>query len=254
MAREAERTVTVVGDRRDEHATLRRLRRLRARPLGRVVVEPIPGAGQSRVLAELLGALGKHHGVEGSRGERIWDLALSQLVAERASDLIVLRAHTLGYGAPRRLVELTKSAGCALWLSVHGERPPVAAARLTEAIPYSTMMGDELIGPWSRSPAPPSVDLTPPAGRGAEFPYVWGVTAFPAQGAAVTPLGRVLRGVDPAGRAAVERLWEDAGAWIRHVLASEAPTAPAEPADEIYALARAADSASGDRRSDPRRG
>jgi hypothetical protein len=170
VARTVDRTVTLVLDPDDDVATLARLRRLHARPLGSVVCEPAPGGGASGLAHSLLAALGKTLDLEPCR-EPLWRLVDVHLHAEQIRQLIVLRAHTLTYPALHRLAAHADAAGAQLWLVVHQERPPGPVAQLLEALPHETASLQALLEHAPKL-AEAGSDEHLPLGAGLEFPYL----------------------------------------------------------------------------------
>jgi hypothetical protein len=242
VARTADRTITLVLDPDDDIDTLRRLRRLHARPLGQVVCEPAPGGGSAALAYGLLAALGKTLDLEAPR-DPLGRLVDVHLRAERVRHLVVLRAHTLTYLALRRVADHAQAAGARLWLVVHKERPPAAIAQLLESVPHETAplavllaLTPELVNEDDGGDVPP--------GAGLEFPYLSAIHDL------FEPLPRrrvratLTRGFPRGERAVVYDAWEQAHDWTRRWLDDRAEWIDQDAADATLALARRGDTAS----------
>jgi hypothetical protein len=232
--------VTVVVDRDDDVDTLARLRRLHARPLGRVVCEPDPTAGSYGLARHLLSALGKQLDEERRGPDSLWHLVETHLHGERVDDLILLRAHSLTFPALHQLALAAQETH--LWLVVHQERLSTPVAQLLEAIPHETRALRDLLSRW-RSPAAEGDDgATVPAGAGVQFPYLEGRAAERPRG---SPRTRVARDLARAERAAVYAVWDQAHEWTTSWASrQEQELTHRDAADAIYQLARSGDTAS----------
>ena len=239
MARTAERTLTVVHDPHDDLDTLNRLRRLHARPFGQVVCEPAPTGGSSGLARSVLTALGKDPDL-GPRREPLWRLVDVHLRAERARQLILLRAHTLTYAPLRRLADVADAAEIHLWLVIHTERLPGPVAQLLEGLAHNTSDLEALL---QRAPAFPdehdSADL--PVGAGPDFPYL---DEIGARAEHRRPRSAITASLPRADRVAVHDVWDHAHAWMTRWLAEHPDATYQQCADAVYLLARHGDSAS----------
>lgn len=237
MARTAERTLTLVLDPHDDLATLNRLRRLHARPLGQVVCEPAPTGGTSGLPRSVLAALGKNPAVE-PRREPLWELVDVHLRGERTRELIVLRAHTLTYAPLRHLADITDSAEIHLWLVVHTERIPGPVAQLLEGLPHDT---DELNWLLARLPEhTDDPDEAVPAGAGPDYPYLDAIPNADNRRLRAT----LARSLSRSERCVVHDTWDDAHAWMTGWLHQHPDVTYQHCADAVYLLARYGDSAS----------
>jgi hypothetical protein len=241
VARTADRTLTLVLDPDDDVEDLARLRRLHARPLGQVVCEPAPGGGPGGLARSLLAALGKDLD-PGPRRDPLWRLAELHLRGEHVHDLILLRAHTLGYPALRSLADHTLPAGVQLWLVVHQERAPAPVAQLLEGVPHDTAALPTLLAHVPDSVEP--VDDDVPTGAGRQFPYLDALhPPFPPS---PPPRARtaITRELNRRDRARVYDAWDEARAWTVAWLEQHAGAPYPDAADAIYALARHGDTQS----------
>jgi hypothetical protein len=119
--------ITVVTD-PDDSAEFARTVGLACRRTGRFVVHTSPGQDRAwRLQTEVLGALGKHW----DRAAQGGDATVAQVVrawlrAERARDLIVLRAHQIAGAALSWLLSLPAEEGLRIWLISPRPLPEVA--------------------------------------------------------------------------------------------------------------------------------
>jgi hypothetical protein len=125
--------LALVLDPEDDREHLRDVRHLHARPLGQIVCEPDPTTGSNDLAHYLLDALGK----TASDRRGAWARAQLLLDAEQIRELILLRAHVLGYPALRRLADRTAQTATRLWLVCPRERLTGPIAQLLEHRPHT---------------------------------------------------------------------------------------------------------------------
>jgi hypothetical protein len=236
VARTAESPITLVLDPDDDVGCLEQLRCLHSRPYGQVLCEPDPTATIRGIALHLLAALGKH--VDAPTHSSPWPLVSCHLQAEHVRDLAVTRAHTLGYGALRRLAESTRAAHSGLWLISVGERPTSAITQLLEACPHEQSTLGSLIDRWRAAETPPEVEPVP-LGHGADFP-----TITPRRQTAPLTRAALTRGMPDAARGKIRNAWDQASIWATAWLESHPEARYQDLADAVYRLAARADSAS----------
>jgi hypothetical protein len=146
MARNSDRKLVVVIDPDDHHDTLAHIRRLHARPLGRIVCEPHPSASSNGLARNLLAALGKH--LDGTWPGSRWELARWHLEQEQTRELFLLRAHTQRYQPLRSLTNHAHDCRVNLWLFVHQDIIPAAVTHAIEAAPHETIKIDQFLTRW----------------------------------------------------------------------------------------------------------
>lgn len=242
VAHSADRTITLVLDPTDDVDDLARLRRLHARPLGRIVCEPAPAGGTAGLARSLLEALGKKLELTTPRAP-LWNLVDIHLYGERVRDLYVLRAHTLPYGALRQLADHIGAADVHLWLVVHRERPTAPIAQLLEGLPHDTAPLHALL---DHRPHLDNIDAddTIPPGAGLDFPYLAPIGDHFEPAPRRRPRAAIARRLTRADRATVHDTWDKAHQWATGWLNDHDGATYPDAADALYLLARRGDSAS----------
>ena len=135
----AHHTLMVVVNETDDPQQMAGLRALHSLPSGVVVCDPAPLRSSLQWLAaDLLDALGKRDDFTGTgrNAEKGWARSVMWLIAERVTDLVILRAGAL---APAQWVQLCQIAAICqtrLWMVVLGRPMTSAQTRVTQDWPF----------------------------------------------------------------------------------------------------------------------
>jgi hypothetical protein len=239
VARTTERTLTVVADPDDDLATLAQLRRLHARPLGRVLCEPHPTTNIAGLAHHLLAALGKTIDPSAPSSAPPWQLVETHLRAEHTHHVFLLRGHTLTYNALRQITDTCHAAHARLWLFVHQDPPGLAVRQLTEALPHDTTDTTTFLDHWRHHiPDDSDTDPSPPAGD-TNYPYIQPASYLDPR---PNTLSAIASGLTRPQRTVIRGTWQTSRDWITERLAPS--TSHQQGADLILKLARAGRTAS----------
>ena len=139
--------ITIVVD-PDDSAEVARAVGWACRRAGRFVVHSSPGQRRAwRFQDEVLGALGKHWDRAAQGGDATCaELAQVWLRAERARDLIVLRAHQITGPALGWLLALPAQEGLQVWMVSPRPLPPVAKVDNVAVISTTPAELDQIVG------------------------------------------------------------------------------------------------------------
>jgi hypothetical protein len=140
--------ITVVVDPDDSVEFARTVGAARRRS-GRFVVHTSPKQYVAwRFQTEVLAALGKHwdRAAQGRSGATAAELARAWLRAERARDLVVLRAHQISGPALSWLLSLPVQEGLRLWLISPQPLPRVSAVAMSPEVTGLDVISDHRVG------------------------------------------------------------------------------------------------------------